>query len=306
VTIPIQRKTLGVLAAAALVGSLLASAPVAAQTADGQAAGQVAERDTLIAAQENLLNAYRCQFNVDTDAVSGGCPDPDRIQPGTAPQNPSQQDIDARDTLIAAQEALLNVYRCQHNIDTQLVAGGCPRTGVSQTAPNTSADIPAQARHLSVQLGDLRYNAADMVMRTFGDIYGCLDGIKCSWTMEAHIHARIIENMTDAYGRYYAREVLSPILNQMADIITVLNKLIDTFSGIAGGYSTPSAADFAELKSQSSGLLNSLSGDIFNQIEDAVDQVEVLEVPENALLSVRQAVDNARSRISEVLPLLDG
>ena len=30
-----------------------------------------------------------------------------------------------RDQFIADQEALLNVYRCQYNIDTQLVPGGC-------------------------------------------------------------------------------------------------------------------------------------------------------------------------------------
>lgn len=32
-----------------------------------------------------------------------------------------------RDVLIAEQEALLNVYRCQHGVDTQLVPGGCPQ-----------------------------------------------------------------------------------------------------------------------------------------------------------------------------------
>ena len=303
-TISMPRLTFGVLAVV-LVGSLLASAPVEAQTTDGQAAGQVAERDTLIAAQENLLNTYRCMFGVDTAAVSGGCPDPDQIQPGTAPQNPSQQDIDARDSLIAAQEALLNTYRCQHNIDTQQVAGGCPRTGVSQTAPNTNADIPAQAKHLSVQLGDLKHNALLAVTRHFFDIYACLNDRVCAWDIDAHTYMSIAENMIDVYGGYsYLQEVFLPIMFQEEDILEELDTLINTFSGIAGGYSTPSAADFAELKSQSSGLLNSLSEDIFNQVEDAVDQVEVLEVPENALRSVRQAVADARIRISEVLRLL--
>jgi len=245
-------------------------------------------------------------FGVDTAAVSGGCPDPDRIQPGAAPQNPSQQDIDARDTLIAAQENLLNTYRCQHNIDTQLVAGGCPRTGVSQTAPNTNADIPTQAKHLSVQLGDLRSNAADMVLRTFFDFYGCLAGDACSWTVGAHVRARVIENMIDAYGRSYPRDSWFSILDQLEDALRTLNTLVNTFSWIADGYIAPDATGFAELKSQGVVVLNSLSGDIFNQIEDAVDQAEVLEVPEDALRSVRQAVDDARSRISEVLLLLDG
>ena len=315
-TTPMHYRALSVLAAVVLVGSLLASAPVGAQTADGQVAGQVAERDALIAAQENLLNAYRCMFNVDTDAVSGGCPDPDRIQPGTAPQNPSQQDIDARDALIAAQEALLNVYRCQHNIDTQLVAGGCPRAGVSQTAPNTAtepgqsqisnADIPAQAKHLSVQLHNFRYNVLEAVSIAFFDIGSCLDGGVCSWTMETHRYVAIIENMIDAYGGYYPREVFWPIILPSGDIADELDTLINTFSWIADGHIAPDAADFAELKSRGVVALNSLSGDIFNQIEDVVDQVEVLEVPENALRSVRQAVADARIRISEVLPLLGG
>ena len=295
-TISMQRMTFGVLAVVLTV-SLLASAPVEAQTADGQVAGQVAERDSLIAAQENLLNTYRCMFGVDTAAVRGGCPDPDRIQPGTAPQNPSQQDIDARDALIAAQEALLNTYRCQHNIDTQLVAGGCPRTGVSQTA---------QAKRLSVQLDDLTDNAAEMAYRAFFDIYGCLGVGLCSWTMEAHRYVAIIENMIDVYGRHYPEEGLLPIIQQMEDALRTLDALVNTFSGIAGGYIAPSAADFAELKSRGVVVLNSLSGDIFNQVEDAVDQVEVLDVPENALRSVRQAVADARSRISEVLRLLGG
>ncbi|MXW57249.1 MAG: hypothetical protein F4X68_08690 [Acidimicrobiia bacterium] len=33
----------------------------------------VAMRDTLIADQENLLNTYRCMFQIDTHVVPGGC-----------------------------------------------------------------------------------------------------------------------------------------------------------------------------------------------------------------------------------------
>ena len=35
------------------------------------------------------------------------------------------EDIRVRDELIAAQEALLNVYRCRFDIDTEIVPGGC-------------------------------------------------------------------------------------------------------------------------------------------------------------------------------------
>ena len=35
------------------------------------------------------------------------------------------RDIEARDKLIADQEALLNTYRCMFSVDTQVVPGGC-------------------------------------------------------------------------------------------------------------------------------------------------------------------------------------
>lgn len=85
----------------------------------------ISTRDQLIADQENLLNTYRCLFGVDTHAVPGGCEDVDTVVAGAAPQNPTQSDLDVRDGLIQSQEGLLNVYRCQYNIDTQLVPDGC-------------------------------------------------------------------------------------------------------------------------------------------------------------------------------------
>jgi len=111
--------------------------------------------------------------------------------------------------------------------------------------------------------------------------------------------------MIDVYGRDYPRDILSPIDDQLGDALSTLYTLVNTFSEIADGYNVSDASTFAELKSQSSGLLNSLSGDIFSQIEDAIDQMEILEVPENALFSVRQAVDKARVKISEVLQQLN-
>lgn len=93
--------------------------------ASAQTVGDVAQRDRLIAAQENLLNTYRCLFGVDTGVVPGGCPDPYIVSPGPAPDTPTQQDVDARDALIESQEALLNVYRCRFDVDTEVVPGGC-------------------------------------------------------------------------------------------------------------------------------------------------------------------------------------
>ncbi len=41
----------------------------------------VADRDTLIAAQESLLNGYRCLFDIDTQLVPNGCPGPAQPTP---------------------------------------------------------------------------------------------------------------------------------------------------------------------------------------------------------------------------------
>ena len=97
-----------------------------ASGAAAQLAGDVEARDRLIADQENLLNAYRCMFNTDTGAVPGGCPNPAPVTPQAPPPNPDRRDIEARDSLIQRQEALLNAYRCQFKIDLQTVTGGCP------------------------------------------------------------------------------------------------------------------------------------------------------------------------------------
>ena len=113
-----------VLAALALFAATLGltlSAGAAAQTVS-----EIEARDQLIADQENLLNAYRCLFNTDIELVSGGCGDPTHIEPGPAPDQPKPQDLELRDQLIANQEALLNDYRCQFKVDTELVPGGCP------------------------------------------------------------------------------------------------------------------------------------------------------------------------------------
>ena len=111
------------LVAAILATAVATSGPAAAQPAVSQHDVQV--RDQLIANQENLLNTYRCLFGVDVGVVPGGCGDPVTVVAGTAPQNPTQSDLEVRDGLIQSQEALLNVYRCQFNVDTQLVPGGC-------------------------------------------------------------------------------------------------------------------------------------------------------------------------------------
>ena len=111
----------------AVVLALVVAAIVVAVApgASAQTVADVEARDQLIANQENLLNTYRCLFKVDTQVVPGGCPNPDTVTPGVSPESPTPQDIKVRDGLIQNQEALLNVYRCRFDVDTQIVPGGC-------------------------------------------------------------------------------------------------------------------------------------------------------------------------------------
>lgn len=56
-----------------------------AETASAQLVSQaeIVQRDRLIADQEALLNVYRCQFDIDTSIVPGGCGDrPPQPTPG--------------------------------------------------------------------------------------------------------------------------------------------------------------------------------------------------------------------------------
>lgn len=109
------------LAALAALVAVLFSPVASAQTQS-----DIEVKDQLIAKQENLLNTYRCLYRIDVDVVPGGCPNPDAIASGSAPENPAQQDIDVRDGLIQSQEALLNVYRCYFDVESLLLPSGCP------------------------------------------------------------------------------------------------------------------------------------------------------------------------------------
>ena len=111
---------------------LVALAPAAGAVDDDASlpsSDDIAVRDGLIAEQESLLNVYRCMFGVDTGVVPGGCidgrPALGSTEPGVFVGTPTWPDIAVRDGLIASQESLLNVYRCQFDVDTQIVPRGC-------------------------------------------------------------------------------------------------------------------------------------------------------------------------------------
>ena len=54
---------------------IVPSGAIAQETAVDPKDAQIAERDTLIGAQENLLNAYRCLLSLDLELVEQGCPE---------------------------------------------------------------------------------------------------------------------------------------------------------------------------------------------------------------------------------------
>lgn len=126
--------------------SMLWSAQAGAQQPQ-PALEDIAVRDELIAAQESLLNAYRCLFDFATEVVPGGCTDGRPVgEPVPLPDvegEPTTRDIEVRDRVVAVQEALLNAYRCLFGVDVEVVPGGCPNRAVP--APFGGGD-PAEAQ----------------------------------------------------------------------------------------------------------------------------------------------------------------
>lgn len=118
-----------VTAACLILPVLTANAGAQPQANGAPSLGDIALRDELIAAQESLLNTYRCQFDVDSHIVPGRClnsvPSQGPVQPGRFAGTPTVSDLASRDDLIAAQEALLNTYRCRFGVDTQIVPYDC-------------------------------------------------------------------------------------------------------------------------------------------------------------------------------------
>ena len=140
----------GILAVAVgvfLLAGSVASAGAQDTSNDGVSRSAVEVRDRLIAAQEALLNVYRCMFNIDTQVVEGGCangtPRLERPEPTPFAGVATQSDVDVRNELIAAQESLLNVYRCMFNIDAEVVPGGCEEGRPNKRAPVAVSPRPS-------------------------------------------------------------------------------------------------------------------------------------------------------------------
>ncbi|WP_419928031.1 hypothetical protein [Candidatus Poriferisocius sp.] len=167
------------------VVSILLAVPAQAQTT-----ADIAARDQLVADQEALLNVYRCMFDIDTEVVPGGCADGSPVFPALTPVpfsgNPSDADIAARDQLVADQEALLNVYRCMFDIDTEVVPGGCssvPEPAIEPPVVGTRAntEIPVfycapdgqyTQDHLTGMVADLNLHVPAFYFRESSGLVG--------------------------------------------------------------------------------------------------------------------------------------
>ena len=125
----------------AVVVAIFAAVLSVADAAGAQSVSQaeISQRDQLIAEQEALLNVYRCQFDIDTQLVPGGCVNRAPAEPAKEAKPftgiPTVNALAQRDWLVAAQENLLNAYRCRFDIDTAIVPGGC---GDEQPGPTPS------------------------------------------------------------------------------------------------------------------------------------------------------------------------
>ncbi|WP_419930171.1 hypothetical protein [Candidatus Poriferisocius sp.] len=93
-------------------------------------------------------------------------------------------DVEARDQLIANQEALLNTYRCRFDIDTQIVSGGCtngmpaqpaegpaPFTGTPTTADVAGRDLLIWAQEALLNAYRCRFDVDTQIVPG-----GCIDG----------------------------------------------------------------------------------------------------------------------------------
>ena len=177
--------------------------------ASAQSVDDVVLRDRLIASQEALLNTYRCRFDIDTQTVPRGCVDGAPSQTAEEPPpvagTPTRADIAARDYLIAAQEALLNVYRCRFDIDTQTVPGGCV-----DGAPAV-VEEPAPAEEPTPPLPTLRPPPGWFRLDPFYQKY--LDASGIPIVSSAAVHDRAL---------YQARNLIHDVLANRPDLIKTL------------------------------------------------------------------------------------
>ena len=139
-------------------------------------------RNELVAAQESLLNTYRCLFNIDISVVPGGCVDGQPAQ-GPIPPDvfegvPTVSEVETRDQLVEAQESLLNTYRCLFNVDTEIVPDGCwgeeeepPEEEVGRSVP-TGNTGHLNGAIITTECSDDRPRGGALTIGMFGETLG--------------------------------------------------------------------------------------------------------------------------------------
>ncbi len=136
-----RRLAAGIVIVLAVLAPLLATSKAAAtQTARYS---DIERRDELIAAQQALISVYRCKYEIDVDAVPGGCHDGWPVDPPVKPAFdglPTIEEISDRDYKIAANRYVINLYRCALGVDTPLVPWSCSDGWRATPADDRSGD----------------------------------------------------------------------------------------------------------------------------------------------------------------------
>ena len=245
VTAPISIRLAAFVAAIALA---LCSAwvPVGASAQEQQPTLQhIAERDGLISAQEALLNAYRCRFNIDTIVVPGGCAN-GAPAPSAEPQmpfsgTPTRAEVAQRDRLILSQESLLNTYRCQFGIDASVVPGGC-----TDGRPSSLPTDPA-----TCDFADHAANAVESVWQvqtgqSLGTAFHLGTAADRSWwlTAEHVVRGSQTVELTHSRASYSARVVTADRASDIAVLSTPTGpEATLEFGGLSGA--TPGSPIFS-------------------------------------------------------------
>ena len=85
--LPVRSRLAGVFVVAAVLAGVVAPVSSGAAAQESTVLEEINFRNELVAAQESLLNTYRCLFNIDIGVVSGGCVD------GQPAQGPIPPDV---------------------------------------------------------------------------------------------------------------------------------------------------------------------------------------------------------------------
>ncbi len=180
--LPVKPRLARVLVAAVLLVGVVAPISGGAVAQETSILEEVNFRNRLVAAQESLLNSYRCLFNIDIGVVPGGCvggqPARGPIPPDVFQGVPTAIEIEVRDNLVAQQELLLNTYRCLFNVDTEIVPDGC--RGEDEGPPDETVDrsVPTgntgriDGAIIATECNDERPRGGTLTIGMFGEVNG--------------------------------------------------------------------------------------------------------------------------------------